>query len=165
MLGGSQLWLNEDATLRRLRRSGVSARILHIATHGRFRRDNPWFSAIRFGDGHLSLHDLYDLSISSQLVVLSGCSTGSSVVMGGDESVGLARGLLHAGATAAVLSLWDVNDASTALFMEHFYRGIAAGIETQVALQAAQAAVRNRFPHPFFWAPFVLTGRFGRLAG
>lgn len=162
-LPGCRLYLNEEATLQRLRRTGVSARILHIATHGRFRRDNPWFSAIHFGDGYLNLYDIYELRIAAHLVVLSGCSTGSSVVLGGDESVGLARGLLHAGATSAVLSLWDVNDASTALFMKHFYGGLAAGIETQTALQAAQSAVRERFPHPYFWAPFVLTGRFGGI--
>jgi CHAT domain-containing protein len=161
---GSRIYLNEEATLRRLRKSGVSASILHIATHGRFRRDNPWFSAIRFGDGYLNLYDLYELRIASRLVVLSGCSTGSSVVLGGDESVGLARGLLHAGATSAVLSLWDVNDASTAMFMEKFYSGLAAGIESQAALQAAQSAVRASHPHPFYWAPFVLTGRYGGIA-
>lgn len=162
-LPGSRLYLDEQATLARFRSECAAASILHIATHGRFRQDNPWFSSIRLGDGYLSLYDLYELRLTSQLVVLSGCSTGLSVVLGGDESVGLARGLLQAGATSAVLSLWDVHDVSTAHFMEHFYHALSAGEGTAKALRAAQSATREAFPHPFHWAPFILTGRYGGI--
>lgn len=160
-LEGSRLYLDQNATLARFREAAASASILHIATHGRFRQDNPWFSSIRLGDGYLSLYDLYETRLAAQLVVLSGCSTGLSVVMGGDETVGLVRGLLQAGAASAILSLWDVNDHSTAHFMEHFYRDLRRreprkGIAK--ALQAAQAATRESFAHPFHWAPFLLIG-------
>ncbi len=56
------------------------------------------FSSISLGTSDLSLFDLYQLSLPSELVTLSGCGTGLNVVVGGDELLGLKRGLLYAGA-------------------------------------------------------------------
>jgi hypothetical protein len=89
LLPDAQLFLGEAATEERLRLAAPHARILHIATHGFFRRDNPLFSAIRLGDGFLSLFDLYRLDLKTDLVTLSGCSTGLNEVVGGDELLGL----------------------------------------------------------------------------
>jgi tetratricopeptide (TPR) repeat protein len=159
----SRLYLNEEATAERLREAGANASILHIATHGRFRQDNPWFSAIRLGDGYLSLFDLYELRLETELVVLSGCSTGLSVVMSGDETVGLVRGVLQAGSPSAVVSLWDVSDRSTAQFMESFYGSLRRGESAAAAVRQAQAATREAFPHPYHWAAFSLVGRWDGL--
>ncbi len=159
---GSRLFLNEEATAERLREEGARSSILHIATHGRFRQDNPWFSAIRLGDGYLSLYDLYELRLQTDLVVLSGCSTGLSVVMSGDETVGLVRGLLQAGTRSALVSLWDVNDESTAHFMENFYRPLRAGASPAQSIRQAQNETRKAYPHPYHWAPFSLVGRWER---
>ena len=95
---------------------------MHIATHGMFRRDNPMFSSIRLGDGPLSVYDLYELRLSAELVTLSGCGTGLSGVVGGDEQLGLVRGLLYAGARGVLLTLWDAYDSSTADFMKALLR-------------------------------------------
>ncbi len=73
------------------------------------------FSAVQLGSGDVSLLDLYQLRFSADLVTLSGCGTGLSAVVGGDEQVGLVRGLLYAGARALLVTLWDVHDRSTAL--------------------------------------------------
>lgn len=160
---GARLFLDQEATVERLRAEGGRVAHLHIATHGQFRRDNPWFSSLRMGDGALSLYDLYEMKMPAELVVLSGCSTGLSVVMGGDEPVGLVRGLLHAGARAALLSLWNVSDASTTRFMKEFYAEVFAGQELARALQVAQQRTREEYPHPFHWAAFSLVGWHGRV--
>jgi CHAT domain-containing protein len=136
----------------------AEARVLHIATHGFFRRDNPLFSAIRLGDGFLSLFDLYRLDLKADLVTLSGCSTGLSAVVGGDELLGLTRGLLHAGARAVLLSLWDVQDESTAEYMTTFYGNLAADKTAAEASREAVRKLRNKYEHPYFWAPFHLVG-------
>jgi CHAT domain-containing protein len=73
------------------------------------------------GDSQLSLFDLYQLDLPAELVTLSGCGTGLNVVVGGDELLGLVRGLLYAGAQGVLVTLWDVNDQSTAEFMKLFY--------------------------------------------
>jgi len=92
------------------------------------------------------------------LVTLSGCATGLNVVAAGDELLGLARGLFHAGARSLVLSLWEVNDVSTAKFMNLFYRELETGKSKPGALREAALRLREENPHPFYWAPFLLIG-------
>jgi CHAT domain-containing protein len=125
-----------------------------------FRRDNPLFSAIRLGDSRLTLLDMYNLTLSAELVTLSGCSTGLNVVVGGDELLGLMRGLLLAGAQSVLVSLWDVNDLSTAQFMKYFYGGLEHSANKAAALQFAIHALRREHRHPYYWAPFMLAGKY-----
>ena len=148
-----------DATENALRSYGPDSSIVHIATHGHFRQDNPMFSSIRLAGSYLSLYDLYELRLSAELVVLSGCATGLNVVAAGDELMGLARGLLQAGAKSLVLSLWDVNDRSTAEFMVAFYKRLQSGSGKAESLRGAMAELRQKYPHPYHWAAFVLIGR------
>ena len=159
LLPHAELFLGEQANEDVLRRKGPHSRLIHIATHGHFRQDNPMFSAIRLGDSFLSLYDLYNLQLPVDLVTLSGCSTGLNVVAAGDELIGLARGLLHAGAQSLVLSLWDVHDKSTAEYMSAFYGFLQQGKSKAEALRQAMLLLRSRYPHPYQWAPFVLVGK------
>ena len=157
-LGEARLFLGREATQTRLRDDGSDARLVHIATHGLFRQDNPMFSSIRLGDSQLTLFDLYQLRLSCELVTLSGCGTGLNVVVGGDELLGLVRGLLYAGARSVLVSLWDVNDQSTARFMTSFYRHLAVCPDKAEALRRAMSDLRGEWDHPYYWAPFVLIG-------
>ena len=91
-------------------------------------------------------------------MTLSGCGTGLNVVVGGDELLGLVRGLLYAGAHAVLGTLWDVNDESTSTFMRHFYERARRTPDRAEALREAMAALRETHPHPYHWAPFVLIG-------
>jgi tetratricopeptide (TPR) repeat protein len=154
-----------EATVYRDDRATVAAvpadgayRYLHFATHGVFRQDNPLFSGLRLADGWLIASDLYHRRLECRLATLSACRTGESQVVGGDETLGLARAFLHAGARAVLVSLWTVHDRATATMMERCYQGLAAGSGRAVALRAAQQAVRAQYPHPYHWAPFALIG-------
>ncbi len=158
VLGDTRVLLGGAATVAELRRNGSASKFVHIATHGLFRRDNPLFSSIRLGDGQLCAYELYELRLPAELVTLSGCSTGLSVVAGGDEQLGLVRGLLYAGARAVLLTLWDVNDSSTSAFMKAFYSRLHDGWGKARAAQQAMRELRERYPHPFYWAPFALIG-------
>lgn len=148
-------WATKDV----LQSAGPASRLIHIATHGFFRRDNPMFSSIRLADGYLTLYDLYQLSLPVDLLTLSGCGTGLNVVVAGDELLGLARGLLCAGAHSLLLSLWDVHDHTTAEFMLLFYTYLQGERDKSVALRSAMLELRKRHPHPYYWAPFVLMGK------
>ena len=158
-LPGAELLLGADATEERLRTLGPACRLIHIATHGFFRVDNPMFSAIQLGTSRLTLFDLYHLEIEAELVVLSGCATGMSVVESGDELIGLTRGLLYAGARSALVTLWDVNDASTAVFMTALYQHLATVNDRAEAVRRAMIELRETYPHPYYWAPFILIGK------
>ena len=118
------------------------------------------FSSIRMGNSYLSLYDLYQLHLPVELVTLSGCATGLNVVAAGDELIGLARGLFQAGAQSLLLSLWDVHDQSTADFMAAFYERLQAGEDKAMAVQQAMLQMRDHYPHPYQWAPFVLMGKY-----
>jgi len=158
MLPGARVFVGDEATADRLATLGPSSRFIHLSTHGFFRRDNPMFSSIRLGSGALDVIDLYQLRLAAELVTLSGCSTGLSAVSAGDELVGLVRGLLYAGAQSVMLTLWDAFDKSTAVFMEAFYRNLASNTNKARAAQLAMTALRTEYPHPFYWAPFILVG-------
>ena len=153
------VFIGPSATAEALRVHGEDSRFIHIATHGYFRQDNPLFSGIRLGDSYLSVYDLYQLKLNAELVTLSGCSTGLNEVVAGDELLGLVRGLMHAGAQSSLLTLWDVQDSSTALLMTHFYRELSSTGNTATSLQKAMQQLKLEHPHPYHWAPFVLTGK------
>jgi CHAT domain-containing protein/Tfp pilus assembly protein PilF len=95
----------------------------------------------------------------TELVVLSACNTGSGDVKLGQGVYGLRRAFVVAGAETVVMSLWKVNDNSTAQLMEAYYRNLLAGQGRAGALREAMRALRQTQPHPHYWAPFIVLGR------
>jgi len=159
LFGPTRVFAGEAATEQVFRHFAPEADIIHLASHAVFREDNPLFSAIQLADSWLSLNDLYSLRLHASLVTLSACETGLSQVLAGDELVGLARGLFQAGTASVVVSLWAVNDESTASLMERFYRYLEEGFGPAAAMRAAQTELRQVSPHPYHWAPFLVIGR------
>jgi CHAT domain-containing protein/tetratricopeptide (TPR) repeat protein len=151
--------LDGRATLDAVRQGAPVADVLHLACHGQFRPDNPLFSSLRLGDGWLTVRDAYNLDLRCELVTLSACETGVSAVAPGDELIGLARGFFSNGVPSLLLSLWTVDDAATAALMVNFYTSLRAGARPAAALRDAQLQLLKEQPHPFFWSPFVLVGR------
>jgi CHAT domain-containing protein len=153
------LLLDNQATLGALHAQAPVADVLHLACHGQFRPDNPLFSSLRLADGWLTVRDAYGLDLNCQLVVLSACETGVSRIAPGDELIGMARGFFSAGAPTLLVSLWTVDDESTASLMANFYTRLRDGENPAAALRHAQCELLAHHPHPFFWSPFVLLGR------
>ena len=158
LLPEAQVFFGSAATQSNVLAHAASASIVHIASHGHFRTDNAMFSSIELSDSSLSLFDIYRLRMSAKLVVLSGCSTGMSDVLPGDELFGFARGFLYSGVPSLVVSLWNVNDMRSADLMVHFYRNLMSGFTKGKSLQLAMTTVRQEATHPYYWAPFVLVG-------
>lgn len=159
LLPNARFFVGSEAREDKLREYGPSAGKLHIAAHGIFRADNPMFSSLKLGDSWLNLFDIFNLQLGAELTVLSACETGMSAVWEGDELLGLARGFLYAGTPSLVVSLWTVNDRSTAQMMRRFYEELQAGASKSRALQQAILEVKKDFPHPYYWAPFILMGK------
>jgi CHAT domain-containing protein len=82
-----------------------------------------------------------------------------NVVSPGDELLGLVRGLLYAGARSLMLSLWDVQDKSTAEFMTAFYQALNDGQSKRAALRTATLQMKSQYPHCYQWAAFILVGQ------
>ena len=81
-----------------------------------------------------------------------------SEVSGSDDLLGLMRGFLYAGSQSLLLSLWNVNDESTAALMVNFYEEWQQGATKAAALRKAMLQVRSNHANPFYWAPFLLVG-------
>jgi CHAT domain-containing protein len=152
--------LGVEANLSTLTSQAPNANVIHLACHGQFRPDNPLFSALRLSDSWLTVRDTYKLDLQQcGLVVLSACETGVGALAPGDDLVGLARGFISAGAPSLIVSLWMVDDEVTAQLMRTFYKRLLAGESPATALRFAQLRLSEKYPHPFFWSPFVLVGR------
>lgn len=134
-----------------------SAKLIHLAAHGLTREDRPLFSSMILGGRELSVFDIMQLSLSAELVTLSGCATGVAVPGETNDSEGFIEALLAAGARSVLASLWEVSDEATRLWMENFYREQPKSGSRQ-AYRLACADLMTSHPHPAYWAPFALFG-------
>jgi CHAT domain-containing protein len=151
--------LEDLATFASLHEYSGNVNVLHLAGHGRFRPDNPLFSALQLSDGWLTVRDVYRLNLTCELVTLSACETGVSALAPGDEWIGLARGFFSAGSPAILVSQWTVDDEATARLMIDFYSHLRSGAGAAAALRYAQCQMMADKSHPYFWAPFAILGR------
>jgi CHAT domain-containing protein len=158
-LPAAELLRDQQATMEALRLKVPGCGLLHLACHGMFRVDNPMFSSLKVGDGWLAASDVIRLDLAGALVTLSACESGRNEVFAGDELIGLTRAFLGAGATTLVASLWLVQDETTAELMENWYKHLSDGVGRATALRNAQLALKDKYPHPYYWAPFVLIGQ------
>jgi CHAT domain-containing protein len=121
--------------------------VLHFATHGIMSRDVPLMSSIALAKGEqLTALELGSLRLDASLVVLSACQTGRGELTPGDDVLGLVRGVLSTGARRAVVTLWTVDDDSTALLMARFYERLRANVSAPRALREAQEYLRSLPP-------------------
>ena len=145
-------------------------RVVHFATHGLVDSDHPELSGVVLSllnekgerqDGFLRLHDIYNLTLPIDLVVLSACSTALGKEVQGEGLIGLVRGFMFAGSRRVLASLWKVDDEATSALMTRFYRAMfEQDLTPAAALRQAQAELRDqaRWRHPFYWAGFVIEG-------
>jgi tetratricopeptide (TPR) repeat protein len=158
-LPGAEVLADGQATTDAVMEVAPGCGVLHLASHGMFRGDNPMFSSLKLHDGWLTAADVLALDLDGALVTLSACESARNRVLAGDELVGLARGFLGAGAATLVASLWLVQDETTSWMMERWYARMRDGAGRTTALREAQLALREKYPHPYYWAPFVLVGQ------
>ena len=163
------LLLDFEASREDFFRAVSGQRILHIATHGVLDSERPALSGLVLSqlgpegtprEGFLRLHDLYDLDLQAELVVLSGCRTALGREIRGEGLVGLTRGFMDAGADRVLASLWSVQDRATAELMIAFHRNLSEGLSAAAALRSAQLEIRRnrRWKDPYFWSAFVVQG-------
>lgn len=182
----TKLFLQKDATEENVKSGSQldNYQIIHFAVHGILNSEKPQFSALVFSlptekpeiknngaisdinnapqDGLLQVHEIFNLKLNADMVVLSACETGLGKEIKGEGIVGMTRAFLYAGTSSVVTSLWKVSDTSTPNLMIDFYRRLTSqGLSKAEALRAAKLATlkKNNLRHPYYWAPFILTGR------
>ena len=145
-------------------------RILHFATHGTLNTEHPELSGLVFSlvdrsgkpiDGFLRLHEIYNLDLDADLVVLSACRTALGKEIHGEGLIGLTRGFMYAGASRVVSSVWNIDDRASALLMSRFYTAMfTKKLAPAAALRDAQLSMLRepRWANPHYWAAFGLQG-------
>ena len=144
------------------------ARYVHLATHIVTREEPPRLLLSRLdrrgepvADGDLFAHEIAELGLAADLVVLSGCDSGLGEPIRGEGMVGLVQGFFQAGAGGVLVSLWPVDDRATASLMATFYRVLLQEeLTPAAALARAQQEIARqpRWRSPYYWAGFVLVG-------
>ena len=144
-------------------------RFIHFAVHGLYDEEQPARSGIAMSmsansreDGILQVREIMRLRLRAEMVTLSACQTGLGKLLAGEGVMGMSRAFLYAGADSVLISLWNVNDASTAELMKLVYRNLTRGLRRDEALRAAKLQLmrgpQSTWRHPYYWAPFVLLG-------
>ena len=139
--------------------------VLHLSVHGKFEAE-ALLSYLVLNKGtpaewHLTAAAMFGLPLAkTRLVVLSACETGQVEATHANELYGMIRALIYAGANTLILSAWEVDAASTRLWMETFYKNAQTQPLGEAARQAIQAVKKQpQYQHPFYWAPFLMFGK------
>jgi CHAT domain-containing protein len=165
-----KLFFENEATELALKQVLTSpAKYLHFAAHCFIDENNMWSPEILLAknefsedDGRLKISEIFNLKLNTDLVVLSGCSTGRGRFFLTEGIYNLTRAFFYAGAPSVIASLWEVNDYSTAILMKKFYQHLFAGQGKDEALRSAKIELlkfeNGKFQNPYYWSPFVLIG-------
>ncbi|MCH2043792.1 MAG: CHAT domain-containing protein, partial [Saprospiraceae bacterium] len=143
--------------------------VIHLATHGLLNQKRPMLSSLAltedsdsFENNFWQAHEVSKLDLHANLVILSACETGYGKFERGNGIASLARAFMYAGSTSLIVSLWRVNDASTAILMQNLYENLADKMPIDKALRQAKLQyiqrVDNTAAHPAFWSPFIQIG-------
>lgn len=142
------------------------AQRIHFATHGVLNERQPELSGLLLtrtpqDDGLLRVHEIFNLNLHADLVVLSACDTGGGKELAGEGLMGMTRAFLYAGTPSVVVSLWQVADAQAPDLMRRFYEALdRKGDKAEALRQAKLEKIRERtYARPYYWASFVLVGK------
>jgi CHAT domain-containing protein len=164
--GQTELHVGREAreSLLKARGGAPPTRRLHVASHGRISVTDPAASFLLLAadpedDGFLQMHEIFNMKLPYELVVLSSCDTALGPRVDGEGLLGLSRAFLYAGARELVVSLWPVADVATESLMVDFYAQILLGRPTTEALREAKLAAIEAGASSFEWASFILFGK------
>ncbi len=158
-----QFFENNTATFSNFKTNAANYSILHLSTHASS-GDTETPASIKFFDEEVLYSELYDLSLNPDLVVLSACETGLGKLYKAEGAMSIARGFQMAGAQNLLFSLWKVNDFTTSVIMQHFYKNIKNKQSYFRANANAKrdflkdATISNAKKSPYYWSAFVYYG-------
>ena len=163
---------SKTATERNLRQKAGNNRILHFATHSEVFENDPLYSVIYLNqeqehrnsgdasnDGLVYAYELFQLDLSSEMVMLNSCESGSGNYIQGSGIVGFSRAFNYAGVPSLVMNLWSVRDRSAYHLSVSFYDYLNQGYGKNEAMRKAKIDYINKFnSNPTNWGSFVVYG-------
>lgn len=169
----SKIWdglalLGKEATETAFKSLSPKAKILHLAMHAFSDDNDPMHSGLIFNsadtddtnDGILHAHEIYNMDLSAELVILSACNTGAGQLSEGEGVMSLARSFAYAGCPSTAMSLWRANDETISQIMQSFHKYLNEGMQKSTAMRQAKLDFLESSDrtHPYFWAAFMTTG-------
>jgi CHAT domain-containing protein len=158
------LLMRDEATKSSFKENSSKYGILHLSTHANS-GDYITPASIDFYDEKLYLNELYSLDLNPELVVLSACETGVGKLQKGEGAMSIARGFQYAGTQNILFSLWKINDQSTSMIMESFYKQYRNHASLYTANHDSKLdylhdrSISNNKKSPYYWAPFMYYGK------
>lgn len=164
----------EKATEQSFKSIASEYNILHFAMHTLINNEKPMLSKLVFyqdadstEDGMLNTYELFGMELNAGLAVLSACNTGTGKLLKGEGIMNLARGFVYAGVPSIVMTMWSVEDQSSAQIVNSFYQYLDKGIPKDEALRQAKLdmlAEGNMLrSHPYYWAAYVTIGDYSPM--
>jgi CHAT domain-containing protein len=157
--------LSKDATEKNFKKNASQSNIIHLSTHSFLYKDQPLIVFSQSSDdsvgedGYLEAGEIHQLKLNSNMVVLSTCRSGVGSVDIAEGILGMQKSFFEAGAKSIVVSMWDVNDKYTSLFMQRFYKYLSEGDDKSEALRQTKIFFKKNYSaNPYYWAAFVLSG-------
>jgi len=169
LMSGDQ-FVKAKATKRMFIENAEKYDILHLAMHTILNDTLPLYSKMVFSTDNtgknertLNTYEIYNLKLKADMVVLSGCNTGSGKLQKGEGVMSLARAFIYAGCPSIIMTLWNVEDISSSTLMIEFYRNIKSGFSKDEALRRAKITYISQADplkaHPHFWLGYVSIGK------
>ncbi|HPR32527.1 MAG TPA: CHAT domain-containing protein, partial [Prolixibacteraceae bacterium] len=165
----TDLFLNGNATETQFKQVAGKYDVLHLAMHAILNDSLPMYSKLVFSaqpdssnDGYLNVEELYSMKLNARLAVLSACNTGTGKRRGGEGVMSMARAFMRAGCPSIMMTLWEVEDRSSADLMVHFYKNLRKGKSKTLSLSLAKRTyLKSADPfsaHPYFWSGYIVLG-------
>ena len=160
--------LSDDATEQKFKENASQSSIIHLSTHSFLHKNQPLIifslDKNKKEDGYLESGEILQLKLNSDLVVLSSCRSGLGEIDEAEGVIGMQKAFFEAGAKSVVVSLWDVNDKYTSLFMQSFYKYISEDYDKSEALRKAKIFFKQNYSaNPYYWSAFVLSGDVSKI--
>ncbi len=168
MLSGTT-YTGSEATERRFKEEASHYNIIHLGTHTEINNVSPILSRLVLSkdagssdDGYLHAYEIYNLPLRAELAVLTACETGVGMKSGSEGMLSLAHSFAYAGVPGIVMSLWQIDEKTSAEVVEYFYEELKKGTPRNHALRRAKLRYleqhNGELTAPYYWSGLVLIG-------
>ncbi len=167
---GGEVFLNEQSTRNSFTSNAGGHKIIHIGTHAEYNNIHPESSGLVFAkntnnqddNNFLSLFDIYNCNMKSDLTVLTACESGRPGYQDGEGMVSLAHAFNYAGSNCILTALWEIDENSSSEITRYFIQLLKKGFATDEALQLAKIKylehANGRTLAPSYWAGLIIMG-------
>ncbi|RYF87269.1 MAG: CHAT domain-containing protein [Chitinophagaceae bacterium] len=166
---GGDAYLLERSTENSFKQFAGNHKIIYIGTHAQSDNLHPEFSRLVFAksnaggdDNYLYLSEIYNCNLNADLAVVTACESGKAGYEDGEGMISLAHAFNYAGSKSILTGLWKIDEQTSAVLIEAFYKNLVDGLSKDEALRKAKLDyLKNadgRTLSPQYWAGLVIMG-------